>query len=211
MRRLPITLLEVLIVFALLALVSGVVAISINKALIDQRFSTEVGQIVEELRLAQNIMSILKADVHVIFEEDVKKDGINYWLETDTLLPAHIKREVTRRKILKTVKGVFLKDQLPGESHEGRLDIKFMSYGAVMSKGVLRLASTDNPNPPEGTLQSYICLIGYPHPITSSDSKEKTDKECSNADEDFNTQLTEDTMQRIPEKAKKQEPSRQKV
>jgi len=203
-RRLPVTLFEVLIVIAILVTVSGIVAVSINKAIVNQRFQTEVNLIADELRLAQNIMSILKTDTHVIFEEDKNKKGILYKLEMDTLLQANIQHEVQREKNnLTTVKGVFFLDELQSETVEGRLDIKFLSSGAVMSKGIIRLASSDNEkSPPPNTLESYICLVGFPYPITISDTLEEAEKICSIDNTAFDEQLTQDTMQRIPDSAK---------
>lgn len=205
-RRLPITLLEVLIVFFLLALVMGIAAISINKALVEQRFRTEVSMIVDELRLAQNIMTILKTDVRVVVQEAANKKGIDYHLEMDTILPPNIMSQIKRQKRqLKAVKGFFFHDELASESKQGRLEIKFLSSGAVMSQGIIRLATTDNENPPPGTLESYICLVGYPHPIVSLDTLEDAEKICSTTDTDADRRLTEDTISRIPEKVKEKE------
>lgn len=202
-RRLPITLLEVIIVIALLSLVSGIVAVSINKALVNQRFQTEVGMIVDEMRLAQDLMLILGTDVHLHFEEDKKKgEGILYWLELETTLPENIQYEVLRRKILKTIKGVFLADELITEIKESHIDVKFLSKGAVMSKGIMRLATTSDENVPKGALEGFICLAGYPKPIFSSDSKEQAENSCQKFEEGLDEKLTQDTILRLPEKLK---------
>lgn len=207
LRKQPITLLEILIVMAILALVSGVVAVSINRVLTAQRFQNEVSMIVDELNLAQNIMTIMNTDVRVMFKESPGNKGIEYWLEMDTLLSGHVQKEINRRKgVLKTIRGVFFQDELISEISEGKLDVKFLSSGAVMSRGIMRLATTDNENPPAGTLQTYICLVGYPHPIVSVETKEEADKICADRDVDFDTKLTQDTVLKIPEQVKKIEP-----
>jgi hypothetical protein len=205
-RRLPVTLLEIIIVMAILATVSGVVVISINKALVDQRFRTEVGLIIDELRLAQNLMLILDTDVHVHFAVSEKEQGIKYWLQLETSLPKNIQKEVLRkRKVLKTVKGVFLADELLTAVKEKHIDVKFLSNGSVMSKGIMRLASSDSESPPKGTLQRFVCLAGYPKPILSSDTKEEAEKLCKSLEENLDDRLTDDTMRRLPERLQKKE------
>lgn len=203
-RRLPVTLLELLVVIAILAMAAGIVMVSINKAVVDQRFRTEVGGIVDTLRLAQDLMLIVGKDVKVVFQETKDHEGIEYWLEMDTILSPNIQKEITKRiHRLKTVKGVFFVDELLTEIHEGRLDVKFLSKGSVMSKGIMRLATSDSEHPPAGTLQSYICLAGYPKPIISSETDEDAKRICGSSDEAADERLTQDTVLRVPEKAKK--------
>ena len=98
LRRHFITLLELLIVIAILALVSGVIGVNIKKALLDQRFRMEVGMILDELRLAQDLMLILSTDVHVKFSQDKEKKGIKYWLELETELPERLKKQILQKK-----------------------------------------------------------------------------------------------------------------
>lgn len=188
----------------ILSIGSGIVAISINKALVDQRFRTEVGLIVDEMRLAQDLMLILGTDVHLNFSENDHGDGIKYWLELETNLPENVQREVLRKKkFLKTVKGVFLADELVSEIKEKHIDVKFLSNGSVMSKGIMRLSTTDKESSPKDALQSYICLAGYPRPISSYDKKEDAEKVCLKLEDDLDDRLTQDTIQRLPEKVKK--------
>lgn len=202
--RRHITLLEILIVMAVLALVGGLVSIGINKALVDQRFRTEVSLIVDDLRLAQDLMLILGTDVHVKFAEDKDKSGIKYWMEMETKLPESMEREVLRKRSnLKTIRGVFFEDLLPFELVPGQVDVKFLSKGSVMSRGVMRLATSDSENPPEGVLQTYICLSGYPKPIFSTDDKEKAAAECNFlVQKDADAKLTQDTFSKLPNKLK---------
>lgn len=202
--RRPVTLLELLVVIAILALVSGAVAISVNKALVDQKFRTEVGMVVDEFRLAQDLMIVLGRDVFVKFSVKEGGKAIVMELEHETALPSHLQNAVKGRKnILTTIKGVFLEDQLEGDVKKGEIKVKFYSRGAVMSKGVMRLATSDQDNPPAGTLQSYICLPGYPMHIASSDTLEAAKSRCSVDDKEFTDKLTNDTMGRLPERVKK--------
>lgn len=198
------TLLEILIVMAILALVGGLVSIGINRALTDQRFRTEVSIVVDQLRLAQDLMLVLGTDVHLKFAVDGDTGGIKYWLELETELPKEIEKEVLRKRPkLKTVRGVFLKDQLALQTVRGEIDVKFLSRGSVMSRGVLRLATSDSEDPPEGTLQTYICLPGYPKPIFSTDDKAKAVEACdATAEKEIDSKLTQDTFSKLPDTLK---------
>lgn len=210
-QRRAITLLEMIIVIAILSLASGIVAISINKALADQRFRSEVALVVDELRLAQDLMLILGTDVHVFFQLNKDGTGIDYGIDLETKLSPHVQREVTRKKKnLKTIKGVFFVDQLTAMERENYIDLKFLSNGAVMSKGIMRLASTDDESVPKGTLESFICLAGYPKPIMSSETNEEAEQNCQSFDDDLDERLTQDTIQRLPEKLKRQEKGEEK-
>lgn len=206
LRRHPITLLELIVVIAIIASISAVVAINVNKALVEQRFKTEVGQIVDELRLAQDLMLVLGRDVHVKFAVKKNKDGIEYWIDNETALSDNVQKEVSgRKRSLKTIKGVFLKDELLTEEVSDLIDVKFFSKGAVMSKGTMRLATTDKEPPPAGTLENYICLPGFPMPIASSDTLELAEARCKVDTTDDMDRLTHDTMRRLPDKLKKKD------
>lgn len=202
LRKLPITLFEILIVMAILAVVSGALAIGIDKALVNQRFRNEVSMVVEELRRAQDLMMILGADVHVKFAETKERDAIPFWLEMETQLSESIQREVVNKvRHLKTIRSVTFED-----SHKvkGKTDIKFFSKGAVMSKGLLKLSISGSDVPQKNVLETYICLPGYPRPIFNFDEKEIAERNCNEEkDNSFNDALTRDTLDRLPEKVKK--------
>lgn len=203
-RRQAITLLEVVIVIIILSIGSAIVAMNINNALIDQRFRTEVGQIVDEMRLAQDLMLILGTDVHLHFAAGKNGKEIEYWLELETRAPQNVQREVNRkRRPLKTIQGVFLDDELLSEIQEDHIDVKFLSNGAVMSKGIMRLATSGEERAvPKGTLESFICLAGYPKPIVSSRNKEEAEETCYQFEEGLDERLTKDTVAKLPEKVR---------
>lgn len=204
-HRRAITLIEVLIVISILSLVAGIAAVGLNKAIFDQRFRTEVSMIVDSLRMAQDLMLVLGTDVHVHFAEE-NNEGIKYWIELETTLPKNVEREVLRKRpLLKAIKGVFLADKLLAETQESHLDVKFLSNGAVMSKGIMRLASSSDENVPKGTLESFICLAGYPNPIASRDTKEEAEKACNDFDDRSDDRVAQDTFSRLPEKLKQKD------
>lgn len=211
LARRHVTLLELLIVIAILAVAGGAVAIGVRKALEDQHFRSEVGLIVNELRLAQDLMLILGTDVHVKFAQDDKSSGNKFWMELETRLPPEIEHEVLRdHGHLKMVRGVFFRDMNTAQYTKGQIDVKFLSSGAVMSRGVMRLATSEKDSPPAGTLEAYICLPGYPAPISSTDQKIDSDHECNKSeDESYDTKLTQDTLAKLPESLKQPEEPRE--
>lgn len=209
-RRLPITLMELLIVISIIATVAGIVGVSINKALIDQRFRTEISMILDEFRLAQDLMLILETDVQVKFKEEPDNSGIRYWIDLETKLPKNLQHEITRKhNNLKTIRGIFSSDK---SKPHGKLDIKFFSKGAVMSKEVLKFSTSGIENDSSsGVLQNFICLPGYPKPILSYDNESDAQAACDSIFErEFDDKLTKDTFQRLPDKLKQAEETPQK-
>ncbi|CCB87513.1 prepilin-type N-terminal cleavage/methylation domain-containing protein [Parachlamydia acanthamoebae] len=162
------TLVEMLIVLAILSIVTVAIGININNALEEQRFRTEVETVVNELRFAQDLMLVLQADVTVKFSQG--DDGINFTLETESQATKNWMNEILRvQPKLKTIRGVSFRDELDLPVTEGAISIHFLSKGSVMSRGILRLSnSSDAVNVPSWALVRVINLHGYPHPIVSS-------------------------------------------
>lgn len=155
-----VTLVELLIVIAIIGSVAGVVGISIQKALREQRFKNEVEEFVSTLRLAQNLMLITDADIHVKVVEAGDDKGIAYAIESDRKLPEGWDRELKRApKTFKAIHHVSY-DQASG----GALDLHFFSNGAVMSQGNIALSTADTKHPAYALVR-YIWLPGYPAPI----------------------------------------------
>jgi hypothetical protein len=201
--RRQVTLIELLLVIAILSLIVGFGAVKIRDAIVDQSFRTEVSRVVDELRLAQDLMLIFETDVHLKFAGDDEEGGIKYWLELETIQKEWDKEFRRKHKNLQTIHGVFMRDQIGDDVDEGIIDLKFLSKGCVMSRGLLRLASSDKDDPPPGTLQSYICLPGYPHPIFSTETPDG-DKAYADSDnmQEPDERLTLDMIERLPEKVK---------
>lgn len=198
-RRLHITLVEILIVMMILALVSGVIGINIMRALKEQRFRTEVGLMVDTMRLAQDLMLILGTDVHVRVKAAENKKGIEYWLDVEGGVPKEWEPIVKRtRRLLKESHGVSFRELQNFPIVEGQLDVRFQSGGSMMSKGVFRLSTHEDERAP-GALTMAICLKGHPHPIVSVHEGDEP-IECEDAaDEEFNNRLTFYTTQEILE------------
>lgn len=160
-RKPAITLVELLIVIAIIATVSGFIAINITKAVREQRFRSEVSRVVDEMRLAQDLMLIVGVGSAMKFQVTKDGDGIDYWLETEVPLPKHwemlIKKDNPTLKAIQVI-------QFQDSKEEGKLEIKFLSPETGMSKGLLRL-STSERDDDLGAVTSYVCLPGYPSPI----------------------------------------------
>ena len=212
LKQLPMTLLEIMIVIAVIAIATGVIGLGVNKAVVNQQFQTELSILVDELRLAQNLMLILGTDVHLKFKQ-VSNEKITYWIETETDLPASMANEILRKHHeLKVIKVVSFKDTLNSKPKEGELDIQFLSHGSVMSNGVMTLSTTDKMPPPKNVLQGYICLAGYPKPIKSFPDYDAAKKACENTDdEQFVKDLTLDTFKEPAIKVKPEDVEKEKL
>lgn len=208
MRRQYITLLEMLIVMTIIVMIAGAVMIGLEKALVEQRFRDEAGMVVDDLRLAQDLMMILGMDVHVKFTEQQKNQGIEYKLETETAINKNLQHlMIDKVRTLKTIRGVFFEDTLDDQNTEGVLDLKFFSHGVLMSQGVLRLSISSLDHPPNGVLETYIYLAGYPQPIFSDDHYNIVDAGDQLTEESiFKEKITLDTLDYLPEKIKQPSP-----
>jgi len=193
-----LTFMEMMVVLAIISLIGGVVAINVSKAMTDQRFRSEVVAVVNQLRLAQSLMLILDQDVSVKFKDDNANKQINYWLEMQCPAIRGWDKELTRRPPpLRTIRVVdFDADSDLPYGKEGELELTFMSGGTVMSRGILRLSTSDSPNQ-KGAFERYVCLSGSPAPISSAmgDVPNVSCLEVLNSE--FEGQITQATQQEI--------------
>ncbi len=198
LRKQYITLLEIMIAISILAIATGIASIGIRQVLRDQRFRTEVYQVLTTFRLAQQIMLILNTDVHVKFKAENGK-GFTYKIVLDDKLDKDWQKIFSKpRPTLKEIHAINFIDALGPSAKSDELDIRFLSGGSVMSQGMMRLGTA-----PEGTpnsLQLFICFPGYPHFFQiSSDSTQ--DKACNvQLQKKYNTRITEFTVEEIETK-----------
>lgn len=201
MRRLHVTLLEILIVISILTLVSGVIGVNVRRAFIEQRFRTEVDLMVDTLRLAQDLMLILDTNTRVFVKEAPGGKGIEYWLEVEEEIPQQWNSIIKHsRRLLKGTRFINFAEEGPFPPSEGELEMRFLSGGSLMSRGALRMSSHEKFDSPEAFTR-VICLEGYPHPIFSIPEYDKR-IECGDKESaEFNNQLTYYTTQEIFEDA----------
>lgn len=180
---------------AILASFSGIVGWGLSKALREQHFRQEVDLLVDQIRLAQDIMLIFNSrEVYVRFAEAKDGEGINYRLEFDQgLLPKALEKELSRvHAPLTHIHYINLLGSDDGQ--RGTLDLHFYSGGDVMSHGVLHLASA-RPGA-LGSLERYILLPGYPAPITSTEIK-PDETQYFQSHEEFKHQLSQRMIDEI--------------
>lgn len=197
LRKRFLTLAEIMIVISIISIVGGVMALGLRQLIREQRFRTEVAQVVNTLQLAQQIMIILNTDVHVIFQ--TTPQGFTYRISLDDKLQDRWHTELTRRKPpLKEIHAINFVDALSPGSSSNTIDIKFLSGGSTMSQGTLRLGVAP-PGVPD-TQEAFICLPGYPHFIKST-PKEDSDTACNSSDQKkLNQSITQTTVNEINEK-----------
>lgn len=203
LKRRCITILEILIVILILTTITGVIGVSINKALVDQKFRTELSILVDELRLAQNLMLILGTDVHVKFKTLPENKGTEYWLETETELPKSIANEILKKhrhlKVMHVV-NFFDENKTAKTVTENVVDVRFLSHGNVMSKGLMHLLTAKEDSSHSNILQAYIPLAGYPRPISSYFDKKLAEKEYKQEEDDrLDKALAYDTYSNVSE------------
>ncbi len=186
-----------MVVMTVISLIAGVVGININKSVQEQRFRSEVGQVLDKLRLAQNFMLISGEEVKVHFKN--AEGGIEYWLSFQCPAPTGWDREMTRKStVLTGIRRVEF-DGAEKESANGELSLKFLSGGMVMSRGVLKLSTGEGRSYND---QRYICLQGFPAPITSG---AKNSTSCFKGDlAHANDQMTQFIMPEIINKIQAQ-------
>ena len=194
LKKYYVTLIELLMVIALMIMMAGIIGVNVRKLITEQRFDTEVSLIVDELRLAQNLMLILNYDIHVKFEPAKEGKGIKFWIETSKLLNDNWTKELIRpRPLLTAIKRI--------EFGEGAspIDIAFYSKGSSMSQGIIILSNSARPND-SNALTSYICLPGFPSQIASV-SKPLDNKECNSKNEtEYDEKLTTLIQREIAQK-----------
>ncbi len=173
------TLWEILIVIAIISTVAGVIGINVIQAVREQRFRTETARVVDKLRLAQDLMLLMGIGTEVRFEVIPESSGIKMVIKTDVPLPGHWQHILQAPEDnLTAIHWIQIKEL----EHEGRLVVKFLSEEAGITQGLLRL-STSKSDETLGALSAYICLPGYPDPLTLL-TRFPTGSDCGKSRED---------------------------
>lgn len=199
-RRRYITLVEMMIIITILTIITGVIGVNITRALKSQRFRTEVDLVTDTLRLAQDIMLILRVDAHMRVKKATDGKGIEVWAETDEPVPRKWEFVINRtRRTLTETHSIQFQELNEFPIVEGELDIRFQSGGAMMSRGIFRMSTHDDESSP-GATNRAICLRGYPHAIDSVPYTGSALPECFKENEEQeDTRITRFTMQEILE------------
>lgn len=153
-KKVPFTLLEILVALVILAAVGSAVAINVRRMVFQQRFHSEADQLLQVVRTAQELMR-LGYDVAVrIYPLEDAKWHVDLLIEGG--IPKGWKQLLSRQRHAFTALQIVWRPQgkLPAP---GLIQIDFLSRGSVMSRGILELAG--------GEETQGLCLHGYPAPI----------------------------------------------
>jgi len=162
-RRRPFTLMEVMVVLAIIALITAAGTVSIGRLLSDQRFRSSVASVEELLQIAQDAMLLYGNDVDVIFREVDR--GIE--LELRSVLK-QVKPPLSRyftNHHLPAIHGVAFEGE-EEENREGEIELEFYGSGSTMSRGLLFLGNRERGP------WSAIPLYGYPHRFLAGKRRE---------------------------------------
>jgi type II secretory pathway pseudopilin PulG len=164
-QRRRMTFIEMVVVMAILSLVAGVIGVNISRSMQEQRFRTEVSQVMDKLRLAQNLMLILDEDIRVYFNK--VEEGISCGLMFQCTQNAGWGKEINRPQLLTAVRRVDFKG-VGEDLGKGDFALNFLSGGMVMSQGILKLTTGKNRLYSD---RRYVCLPGFPASLVSVEKK----------------------------------------
>ena len=157
MRRRAFTLVELLIVIAILSLTAGVIGVNIRGFLLQQRVLDEMGQVQSQLKIAQELMMMANLDSEV----QIQKTGEGFLVE---ILPKSSTTQMVKPLLKQPSKSLSALDQISFENAADdslavdRISLKFFSKGFVMSRGVLTIKA--------GNISRSIILSGSPGPLS---------------------------------------------
>lgn len=190
------TLIEIIVVLIIISLVSGVFVINIRDLWRQQAFLDESNLLLHQLRLAQDMMQIMDADVEVSFKAS---DGILTSKILAVSPPPILAQSIADHSELKLrAIGPLLFEDVNGVILENDFVITFFSRGFVMNHGVLKFGPIDAKSP-----SVEILLPGYPKPLIIQPVNSNT-SEISLDEQSRIERITEATRQEINfEKEKK--------
>lgn len=167
-QRLSFTLLEMLVVLCLLTLGLSLTAIKIKAVYEEQRFLSEVGQIVNHLRMAQDLMVIMDINTEVRFNRDPETRATYYQLKMDRPWKSRLFSK-EEKHVLSAIHRIEFNGEIANGSHE--IVIKFYSKGLAMDSGKLILSAQEQK---DHDRDYQICLAGYPDFIESRKFQQMT-------------------------------------
>lgn len=146
-----------MIAFAIILMLTGLVSFNIRSAWREQTFRTEVDAIVNQLRMAQDLLMLLNIETEIHFTpEEIA------WIPVGTINRVYekmIQKEVIHPSELASVKfETNLEDKVGADKEADSFSLNFHDRGFQMSRGVLTVSS-------KGGEEVNIYLRGYPAPI----------------------------------------------
>ncbi|CUI15739.1 hypothetical protein PNK_0101 [Candidatus Protochlamydia naegleriophila] len=156
-RQAHFTLLELLIVLLILSLGIALTGVKLKEAYEEQRFFSECGQVIDQLRMAQELMLVLDSDVEVRLAIDPETKQVTSNLAVEKPLNDAWVKLIERKLSFSAIRSYKFDD-----NQANPLVVRF-SLGN-MSKGKLVLSAAEHSRTGE-LWQETIDLIGYPSPI----------------------------------------------
>jgi type II secretory pathway pseudopilin PulG len=202
-RKYYITLVEVLLVVTLLIMMSGLVAVNIRSLMHEQRFESEVSLIIDELRLAQDLLLILRQDTGLVFQPASDNGGLSCTLTMDKNLPNDWSRVINKKRPpLKAIKKISFQNKVVSTESKERIELKFQSGGSIMSQGILTFSSSENPRDEQALIRS-ICLPGYPSSLINIKGPIEKNACPPHGEIEYNDKLTFMMMREIGDRDQK--------
>jgi type II secretory pathway pseudopilin PulG len=187
-KKQAVTLLEILIAFALVASLAAFFSMKMHRALQEQRFLKETEQILELLSLAQDAMLFLNQDVVVNIGKEGQNQGLTFSYTLKTLPKREWKPLLTANQTFKTIHAIGFS---PEQEDRSKISLLFCDQGARMSQGTLTLCSHDTLDKKDA-LKKFIYLSGLPAPLKLLNDKPDPEKQAQEIKE-----LTQQLMEEI--------------
>lgn len=161
------TLLELLVVLFLLSFGVLLTGVKIKEMYQEQRFVSEVQQVLDHIKLAQDLMLILDTDVLIKMAENAETKNLNIWLEMEKPVSDSWFRLIERKLELQTIRSFIFE-----HTHSKELSLEF-SLGR-MSKGILVLSEASFGDSHASEKRTFeLPLAGYPTSFGTRDSTAK--------------------------------------
>lgn len=183
------TLLEILIVMALMVLLVGIVGWNLRGGIKAQAFNTQVDRILKQLRMSQDILMLLNIDTKLDFEgKEIE------WIPVGTTNEVYDKFLAKEKTPLTSFSSIEFESELDGEKslftpESGKITLSFLDRGFRLPYGVLKMVSVDN-------VERYIYLPGYPSPLDLQNTPPDV-TQIKNKERDFRDRLTKATWTEI--------------
>ncbi len=156
MAKRPFTLMEILLVVALIGLTFGAISFQFPKALRKETFEQGVDQVKTRIALAQELMLNYQTDVVLKFSYDDEKKGMRCFIQATKPLSDKLKRSVNRNQLIKGIEEVAFED-----SGALEVDLHFDGTLGATPRGRLVLKGHNR--------EAILTLKGFPSHILRGD------------------------------------------
>lgn len=170
-KRSFFTLLETLVVFTILSMGIALTGVKLKQAYQEQRVNSDVQQVVNSLRMAQDLMLLMNADAEVVLTQNLQDKIVTCQINVEKPLSKQWEKIAER-----TIKLTAIRSFRISRHEENPLRIQFIM--GKMTEGTLMLSSDEHVNTlsKDKNKNFRISLKGYPSPIALSD-KEVDDRD----------------------------------